>query len=109
MRDITPPTGASPPKRASTTDPSAMAVNRSRCRLAAPTGSLHVPSERYRSRVPGEAIQVRREGDSNVVSLIGEHDLSTAPHLREALASAAQAGGCVVIDLSHTDFIDSSI
>jgi anti-sigma B factor antagonist len=51
----------------------------------------------------------RREGDTAVVSVGGEVDNDTAPELREAL-SAAFADGArrVVVDLSGTDFLDSS-
>jgi anti-anti-sigma factor len=59
--------------------------------------------------VPAEAIQVRREGDVSIVSLTGEHDLSTAQALREALESARATSGGLIVDLSHADFIDSSI
>jgi anti-anti-sigma factor len=59
--------------------------------------------------VPGEAIQLRREDGVNIVALHGEHDLSTAPGLREALETAAAEGGALVVDLSHAQFIDSSI
>ena len=59
--------------------------------------------------VPAEAIQVRRDNGVNIISLLGEHDLSTAPVLREALESAAVADGGLVVDLSHAEFIDSSI
>jgi len=59
--------------------------------------------------VPSEAIQVRREGDVSIVSLTGEHDLSTALDLRHALETAAGGGDCLVVDLSRTEFIDSSI
>lgn len=44
-----------------------------------------------------------------VVALLGEHDLSTAAVVRDALQDASSAPAGVVVDLSHTSFIDSSI
>jgi anti-anti-sigma factor len=43
-----------------------------------------------------------------VVSMRGEHDLSTAPELTRALAEAA-AHSNVVVDLSECTFIDSTV
>jgi anti-anti-sigma factor len=42
-----------------------------------------------------------------VVSLVGEHDLSTKSSMLDALASAA-CQPCVVVDLSRCTFVDSS-
>jgi anti-sigma B factor antagonist len=44
-----------------------------------------------------------------VLVLHGEHDLSTAPEVRAAVDEALAAGGDVIVDLSGTEFIDSSI
>ena len=44
-----------------------------------------------------------------VLTMHGEHDLSTEPSLAEELGRVAAAGGPVVIDLSDAQFIDSSI
>jgi hypothetical protein len=44
-----------------------------------------------------------------VVSLVGEHDLATAPEVRQAIDQAAAEGGRVVIDLTQATFIDSTI
>jgi anti-sigma B factor antagonist len=55
-------------------------------------------------------LATRHEGDhAVVVSVRGEVDNDTAPQLREAL-SAARGDGArrVVVDLSETDFLDSS-
>jgi len=41
--------------------------------------------------------------------LHGEHDVATAPALREAIALAEAAGDEVVIDLRGCTFIDSSV
>ena len=43
-----------------------------------------------------------------VVSMHGEHDLSTAPELMQALEQAA-AHSNVVVDLSECSFIDSTV
>ena len=43
-----------------------------------------------------------------VVSMRGEHDLSTAPELMRALERAA-AGSNVLVDLSECSFIDSTV
>jgi len=44
-----------------------------------------------------------------VITFSGEHDLNTAPELRDQLGSAIRDGGAVVVDLSGAAFIDSSI
>jgi anti-anti-sigma factor len=44
-----------------------------------------------------------------ILSLRGEHDLSTQPSLSEVVGRVAAAGGPVIIDLTDADFIDSSI
>jgi anti-sigma B factor antagonist len=44
-----------------------------------------------------------------VVTISGEHDLSTAPSLRRRLDSLLDEGATTVIDLSPATFIDSSI
>jgi anti-anti-sigma factor len=43
-----------------------------------------------------------------VVTLEGEHDLSTQPQLTDALAQAT-AHSHVLVDLSHCDFMDSTV
>ena len=44
-----------------------------------------------------------------VIVLLGEHDVSSAPALRLALAGARQAGCGVVVELSVASFVDSSV
>ena len=44
-----------------------------------------------------------------VVRLLGEHDVSSAPDVRNVLEAAQQAAPGVVLDLSETTFIHSSI
>ncbi len=48
-------------------------------------------------------------GEVAVVSLLGEHDLATAWEVRNAVAFALERGAHLVVDLSETEFIDSSI
>ena len=43
-----------------------------------------------------------------VVSLLGEHDIATVDELRSALASLLREGADVVVDLTETEFVDSS-
>jgi anti-anti-sigma factor len=56
----------------------------------------------------GEVV-VERERDAWVVTLRGEHDLSTDPSLKDALREAFGRGSKVVVDLSEVEFIDSSV
>ncbi len=44
-----------------------------------------------------------------MLSISGEHDLSTAPELRRRLESLIAEGGPVIVDLSPASFVDSSI
>jgi anti-sigma B factor antagonist len=54
-------------------------------------------------------LATRREGDAAVLSVGGDVDNDTAPQLREAIAAAFGEGvQRVVVDLSETDFLDSS-
>lgn len=48
-------------------------------------------------------------GDVVVVVVEGEHDIYTAPTLRERLDQALGRGGGVVVDLTASTFVDSSI
>jgi anti-sigma B factor antagonist len=54
-------------------------------------------------------IAVERAGDVTVVTLTGEHDVSTAPHLREQVVPTLDSGNPLVVDLSAATFIDSSV
>src|SRR3954468_17848542 len=54
-------------------------------------------------------LRVERRGDVNVLAVLGELDLATAPHFRRAVGGLL--GGearHVVVDLTETDFLDSS-
>lgn len=48
------------------------------------------------------------DGSIAVMTLLGEHDLATADELRSRLASLIKEQSGVVVDLSRSDFIDSS-
>jgi anti-anti-sigma factor len=54
-------------------------------------------------------IGVESIGDTQVLVLRGEHDLSTAPDVRAHVEEAVTAGGNLIVDLSEVGFIDSSI
>jgi len=58
---------------------------------------------------PGEIGLERKESGVVVLTLTGEHDLTTAPVLREQMESAVTDSSGVLIDLSAAEFIDSSI
>jgi anti-sigma B factor antagonist len=47
--------------------------------------------------------------DVVVVVVEGEHDIYTAPTLRERLEEALERGGGVVVDLTGATFVDSSV
>jgi anti-anti-sigma factor len=44
-----------------------------------------------------------------VVVVTGEHDLSTATPLEDAITDAISSAPAVVIDLDHAEFIDSAV
>jgi anti-sigma B factor antagonist len=54
------------------------------------------------------ALELMDDGPA-VVTIAGEHDLSTAPSLRRRLDSLLDEGTRTVVDLSSATFIDSSI
>jgi anti-sigma B factor antagonist len=58
---------------------------------------------------PGEVALKRTESGVVVVSLTGEHDLTTAAAVRECVDQALSQGAGVIFDLSGAGFIDSSI
>ena len=55
----------------------------------------------------GGRITVNDQDGVGVVALVGEHDLSTAADVGDALGGLRAAG--LVVDLSQTTFLDSSI
>src|SRR3712207_4308378 len=48
-------------------------------------------------------------GDVIVVVIEGEHDIYTAPTLRERLDEALDRGGGVVVDFTGATFVDASV
>jgi anti-sigma B factor antagonist len=57
----------------------------------------------------GELAIERTDSGVAVLTISGEHDLSTAPILRRRLEGLLDEGTAVVVDLSPTTFVDSSI
>jgi anti-sigma B factor antagonist len=57
----------------------------------------------------GELALERNDKGPAVLTISGEHDLSTAPNLRRRLDGLLDEGAATVIDLSPATFIDSSI
>ncbi len=54
-------------------------------------------------------LATRREGDAAVISVGGDVDNDTAPQLRDAITAAFGDGvQRVVVDLTDTEFLDSS-
>jgi anti-sigma B factor antagonist len=51
----------------------------------------------------------RTDAGLAVLTISGEHDLSTAPNLRRRLATLLDEGTPTIVDLSPATFIDSSI
>jgi anti-sigma B factor antagonist len=57
----------------------------------------------------GELALERKDSDLALLTISGEHDLSTAPNLRRRLDGLIDEGIATVVDLSAATFIDSSI
>jgi anti-sigma B factor antagonist len=57
----------------------------------------------------GELALERKEAALAVLTISGEHDLSTAPSLRRRLDTLIDERTAVVVDLTPATFIDSSI
>ena len=57
----------------------------------------------------GELALERKDSGLAVLTISGEHDLSTAPNLRRRLEGLLDEGTPTVVDLSPATFIDSSI
>jgi anti-sigma B factor antagonist len=57
----------------------------------------------------GELALERKDQSLAVLTISGEHDLSTAPTLRRRLDALLDDGVATVVDLSPATFIDSSI
>jgi anti-sigma B factor antagonist len=57
----------------------------------------------------GELALERKDSGLAVLTISGEHDLSTAPNLRRRLDGLIDERVAIVVDLSPATFIDSSI
>ncbi|MFN7149049.1 MAG: STAS domain-containing protein [Microthrixaceae bacterium] len=57
---------------------------------------------------PCVTTSVSTEQGRTVVSLFGEHDISTAPALSVQLDREADSDADLIVDLSHLDFMDAS-
>lgn len=57
----------------------------------------------------GEIDLERTDSGIAIVSISGEHDLNTAPQLRQRLNEEIEEGRTIVVDLSPASFVDSSI
>jgi anti-sigma B factor antagonist len=57
----------------------------------------------------GELALEHNDAGTAVLTISGEHDLSTAPNLRRRVNAMLDQGTAIVIDLSPATFIDSSI
>jgi anti-sigma B factor antagonist len=70
-----------------------------------------VPSNRgsFAGVRTGELALERNDAGLAVLTISGEHDLSTAPNLRRRLDGLLDEGTATVIDLSPATFVDSSI
>jgi anti-sigma B factor antagonist len=57
----------------------------------------------------GEIALERSDANLVVLTVSGEHDLSTAPDLRRRLKSLIGEGDAIVVDLTPATFVDSTI
>jgi anti-sigma B factor antagonist len=57
----------------------------------------------------GEMALKRSDAGLTVLTMSGEHDLSTAPELRRSLERLISGGDPIVVDLSPATFVDSSV
>ena len=61
------------------------------------------------SKLGSLAVRSEREGEAQIIELIGELDLDGAPRLEEALREAeASDASSIVVDLGGLEFIDST-
>ena len=61
------------------------------------------------SKLGSLAVRSEREGEAQIIELIGELDLDGAPRLEEALREAeASDATSIVVDLGGLEFIDST-
>jgi anti-sigma B factor antagonist len=57
----------------------------------------------------GELALERNDAGMAVLTISGEHDLSSAPNLRRRLSSLLDQNTATIVDLSPATFVDSSI
>ena len=55
------------------------------------------------------SVSIEQLDNATVVALPGEHDLASAPRVREVLSEAESHGRPIVVELTPTEFMDSSI
>ncbi|HKV68327.1 MAG TPA: STAS domain-containing protein [Gaiellales bacterium] len=58
---------------------------------------------------PPGRVALERHADVWIVSLQGEHDVSTVDLVRECLGEAGAGDGIIIVDLVDAEFIDSSV
>jgi anti-anti-sigma factor len=59
--------------------------------------------------VPPTSIRVVRSGPASIVTLTGDHDVSTAPALRESIEQELSEHRACVIDLRGATLVDSAV
>ena len=58
---------------------------------------------------PPGRVATERHGDVRIVSLQGEHDVSTVDLVRECLGDAAAGDGVIIVNLLDAVFLDSTV
>jgi anti-sigma B factor antagonist len=54
-------------------------------------------------------LDISTQGDTSIVTLVGEIDVYTAPRLRQALIDLVSQGATdIVVDMDRVDFLDST-
>ena len=59
--------------------------------------------------MPADELSVTADGDRAVVRLRGEHESYSADHLARHLDSLLAEGLSIVVDLTATEFVDSTV
>jgi anti-anti-sigma factor len=54
-------------------------------------------------------VSIEQLGETSVIALLGEHDLSTGDRIQAACDQAWEHGTRIVFDLTSTTFLDSSV
>jgi anti-sigma B factor antagonist len=78
--------------------------------MTMPSRGYEPPEPEVADALAPISIEVRPDVDADcwVVSVVGEIDVATSPHLRAAIARVVDQARRVSVDLSGTTFIDSS-